>query len=249
MHLLSELSRELVSVWMGCNYRNVLKREFQSVLKVLEALDVEFEVVGEEMCCGFPVFIAGYTEDARRIGAEVLEALDGCRTVVTACPACMRGFRETYPSVGLKPRFETLHVTEFLDRVLSERSYEFKPLEASVMYHDPCELGRHMGVYEEPRRVLKRIPGLKLVESRFNREKSVCCGGGGLLPMFAPFLSPQVAVRKLLQEDEVKGRVDVVVTACPQCVSNLRSGVEEWDGDELRGLRVMDFCQLLEEVL
>ncbi len=244
-----KLNTRRMSVWVGCNYRDILRREFQSVLKVLEKLDMESEVVGEELCCGFPFYLAGCFEKAKDIGREVLDSLKGRGTLVTACPACLRGFREAYPKMGLRPSFEALHITELLDRVLSERGYEFKPLQASVMYHDPCELGRHMGVYEEPRRILSRIPGVRLVEPRFSRERSVCCGGGGLLTMFAPFLPPQVAVRKLLQEDEVAGRVDILVTACPQCVSNLRSGVEGWAGGELRGLRVLDFCQLLEEVL
>jgi Fe-S oxidoreductase len=104
------------------------------------------------------------------------------------------------------------------------------------MYHDPCELGRHEGIYEAPRRLLKLIPGLKFFEPRFTREEAACCGGGGLLSAFSPTFASLVSVRKLTLEDKVPDNVDSVVTECPQCIVNMRKALELWIDDKEYGI-------------
>ena len=111
------------------------------------------------------------------------------------------------------------------------------------MYHDPCELGRHSKIFEEPRRVLKLIPNLTLYEPRFTRELSTCCGGGGLVSANFPTLSVSVANRKILDEDQIPKDVEAIITECPQCVNNLQRAWHP-DGTPI-GIKVYNLAKIL----
>jgi len=135
-------------------------------------------------------------------------------TVVFACPSCHHTWMERYKTdVGL------FHTTEFMVKLIDEGKIKFKELNAIVTYHDPCDLGRSSEIYEEPRRILQGIPGLKLVELEHNRENCTCCGGGGNLEMVAPELSAALAQEKI-REIQATG-AETVITACQQCVRTI----------------------------
>jgi heterodisulfide reductase subunit D len=112
-----------------------------------------------------------------------------------------------------------------------------------VTYHDPCDLGRKGGHFDEPREVLRRIPGYTFVEMQNSREHALCCGGGGDLETFAPELTTQVAARRIAQAAEV--HANYLVSACPQCVRTLSKAAR---AQELR-IRVMDLVQFVEAAL
>jgi len=238
-------------IWCGCTYREKLPQELSCFLRLLEKLDVNFSLLEEEGCCGFPLILSGCWSEARSRAGEVVDRLKGYSTVVAPCPACFRMFREFYPKLGFKPP-EVLHSTQFLHALLQNgvlSTDRLKQVRMKVMYHDPCELGRHSGVYEEPRELLSAVPGVTFYEPRFTRERAACCGGGGLLPLYFPTLSVMVASRKLLKEDEIPSDLDAIVTSCPQCILNLRRGVE-WIGNEKPlNVKVLSVSQLLERAL
>lgn len=240
-----------VLLWRGCTYRKQLGEELESIESVLGKLDVAFETV-EEKCCGYPLFLAGYPDDVKSLAEEFVEVVRPFGLVVTACPACLRAFREVYQEQLKIEIPDVLHLTEFLAKKADEGVLKVDRLRAvdmKVMYHDPCELGRALGVYEDPRRLLSLIPGLRVFEQRFTRENSACCGGGGLLPAFFGSLSTMAASRMLTQEDRVPEDLDAVVTTCPQCIVNMRRGVEMWVEGPAKRVKVVELAQVLDEAL
>ena len=218
-----------ILLWQGGNYRNNLEKGLKEVFKVLEKLNIEFETLSDECCCGFPFLVGGFLEKAKEIAGKAIEKINNFDIVITPCPACQRAFKDLYGSMlNLQVKPVVNHLTEFIWRVLDSKKngFHLKPLRMKIMFHDPCELGRHMGIYEEPRKIISLIPNLSVYEPRFSREKSVCCGGGGLLFSYFPTLSIEVAAKKLVDEDKIPRDLDAIVTACPQCILTLRKAVE-----------------------
>jgi heterodisulfide reductase subunit D len=211
------------------------------IVKIFEALDVDFTLLGEdEWCCGFPLLGAGMGHEAESIISHNMDAVRkrNARTVVFACPSCYQMWREHYPK-----EFELLHVTEYLDRLFKEKKPDLNTTKLKVTYHDPCDLGRGGGVYDAPRELIKALPGVEFVELPNNRENCVCCGGGGNLEMIDPDLSAKISGSKL---DEVLATgADAVVTACQQCVRTMTGHVRR---NKLK-VRVLDVTELIAEAL
>lgn len=249
---MSRSQKDKVLLWRGCTYRKQLGEELKSVESVLGKLNTAFETV-EEKCCGYPLFLAGYPSQVQSLAKEVAETVRPFGIVVTACPACLRAFTQIYQKdLGIKLP-EVLHLTQFLGKQVDLgvlTGDRLKPVNMKVMYHDPCELGRELGVYEEPRRLIGLIPGLSVYQQRFTRENSACCGGGGLLSAFFGSLSTMAASRMLTQEDKVPRDLDAVVTTCPQCIVNMRRGIEMWIEDgPAKGVKIVELAQILDEAL
>jgi fumarate reductase (CoM/CoB) subunit B len=163
-----------------------------------------------EQCCGSPLLRTGF--DAHRFVDENLRQikLTGARTIITGCAGCYTTLKKNY-SMDLR----VLSVPEFLAEHISELDLE--PLGIAVTYHDPCHLGRHHGIYEQPRRVIETICELKEMEA--SGKAARCCGGGGGVRSGYKDLSLQMAKRRL---QDVPDGVDCIVTSCPLCIRNLR---------------------------
>lgn len=227
----------------GCvsAYFPLAQRIPMALASIMDAGGVDFTLMGEdEWCCGFPMLGAGLGETLQAFIDHNVDAVrrKGASRVIFACPSCYQMWREYYPR-----QFEILHGSEFLAQLLRENKVPLKDLPLTVTYHDPCDLGRGAGVFDEPREVIRSIPGVKLVELPANRENCRCCGGGGNLEMFDPELSSAIAARKM--EDVLSTGAQVVVTACQQCVRTLttyarRNGVP---------VEVMDLVQLVQKAL
>lgn len=208
---------------------------------VLDVSGVDFTLMGEdEWCCGFPMLGAGLGEALQTFIEHNLDAVrrKGASRVVFACPSCYRMWREYYPR-----QFEILHGSELLAQLLRQNKVPLKNLPLTVTYHDPCDLGRGARVFDEPREVIRMIPGVNLVELPANRENCLCCGGGGNLEMFDPELSSAIASRKM--EDVLSTGAQVVVTACQQCVRTLTTHAKR----NRLSVEVMDIVQLVQKAL
>ncbi len=241
-----------VLLWKGCTYRNQLPDELGSIEKVLKKLDISFSSIEEE-CCGYPLLLTGHLKEMEEQAIETANLISPFKLVITACPACLRSFKEIFQERLQLDIPRVLHLTQFLSEKADEGVLEqerFKPVDMFVMYHDPCEMGRVMGVSEDPRRLLELVPSLKLFEQRFTKEASACCGGGGLLPTFSPTLASMAAARKMTQEDRIPEDIDAIVTTCPQCILNMRRGLDLWIEDEfLKDVQVLDLTEIMNMAL
>jgi heterodisulfide reductase subunit D len=209
----------------------------QKLVQILDRAKVDFSILGgEEWCCGFPLLGAGVPEQMKELiehNVEKVHAL-GARDVVFSCPSCYRTWKEYYST-----DLNLFHSTQFLEKMIAEGAISFKEMKMTVAYHDPCDLGRNSGVFEAPRRILRAIPGLTLVELESNRAKSICCGGGGNVEMADPHLSGAVAQKKL--EEIRRTGANAVVTSCQQCVRTIKGRARRQKMD----LLVMDISEIV----
>jgi heterodisulfide reductase subunit D len=208
-----------VVYFVGCvaSYFPMAQRIPRSFVQILDQAGVDFTILGEEeWCCGFPLIGAGMMRKAEELMEHNLKKIEqvGAESIVFACPSCYHTWKERYRTDAA-----LFHATEFLDQLIEEGKIKFKELNVTVTYHDPCDLGRSSKVYEVPRKILRSIPGLKLVELEHNREDCTCCGGGGNLEMVDPKLAADIAKSKM--EEIQRTGVDMVVTSCQQCVRTM----------------------------
>ena len=212
-----------------------------ALAEVFTAAEVDFTLLGEEeWCCGFPLIGAGLKAQAKEIIEHNVEAIKakGAREVVCACPSCFQMMREFYP-----PEFELLHASQYFDRLIREKRIPFKETKLKVTYHDPCDLGRGAREFDAPRRVIRAIPGVELVELPHNREECQCCGGGGNLEMIDAELSGNIARKKI--EEVLSTGAQAVITSCQQCVRTMATYVRR----NKIPLEVLDITQLLRRAL
>jgi heterodisulfide reductase subunit D len=214
----------------------------QSMIEVLERAEVDYLTMGgDEWCCGFPLMIAGMGDAAVDMVRHNVEAVrrSGARRLVVSCPSCYHTWADEYPHILGQPLgFEILHSVELLDQLVDSGRLAFEPLEETVTYHDPCDLGRTSGIYRAPRNVIRAIPGINFVEMAHHHEVSLCCGGGGDVEMADKDLAAAVAERRVAQAAEVEAKY--LLSACQQCVRTLAEAARR---KRVR-IRTMDLIEL-----
>jgi Fe-S oxidoreductase len=222
------------------------KNVAQSTAKILKKAGVSFGIIGkDEFCCG---------EAVRRVGAEkVFQAAvknntevfkkTGVKKVITTSPHCYLTFKQDYPEYYDK--LDAIHVTQFFAELIKNNKIKpKKSFNKKVVYHDPCTLGRQMEVYEEPRQILKSIPGLELIEvPTFNREFSICCGGGAM-GLWRDWPQDE-RLANLRSEQLLATGADVIAVACPYCLQMFEETVKSMGLEVL----VMDITEILYESL
>ena len=238
-----------VLLFLGCVMSYQDPRGVGAVTKVLDATGIAYSVLGtDEACCGYMAHLAGAEEEFRRMAALRAEQFrgTGARLLVTPCPGCLKSFLQLYPEAvpDWPGDVEVLHLTEFLDRLSGKGTLRLSGGRGglTLAYHDPCDLGRHCGVYDAPRQVLASLPGVKVVEFPDNRETAMCCGGGGGLRAFDNEVSLDIGERRL---ESLPEGVDVVVSACPSCKGNLRLSATRLARKGGPRLRVMDVSEVV----
>lgn len=233
----TEPHKAKVGYFAGCTATYREKKIAQSSLSILKKLGVDFTAV-DEVCCGSVLQRIGADEkhavDLMKKNVEAIRSL-GVETLILSCSGCFRMFKEEYPKFVDVP-FKVLHMSEFL----AKQDLKLKPLgDVKVTYHDPCHLGRHCKVYDAPREVLKKFPGINFKEMKFNKAASHCCGGGGGVRSAYPEEAKTIAATRMDEADFA----DIVVTACPFCVANLASAAGG------RKVRVIDLTELVDSSL
>jgi Fe-S oxidoreductase len=224
-------------------YDPQVKRAARATADVLQKIGVDFGILGaSEVCCG---------ESARKAGQESLfqslaesnittfnEA--GVKRIVVTSPHCYNSFKNEYPELG--GNYEVIHFTQYLAELIKEEKIKFtKELNKKVAYHDPCYLGRHNGIYDEPRQVLESIPGLELVEMPDYRENSLCCGGGGGRIWMETKKGERFSDIRLEQALEVGA--DILAVACPYCMLNFEDSVLSTEKSDV--IAVKDIAELV----
>lgn len=227
-----------VLYWRGCMSRLRVKSIADSTEMLLSKMGVDFETLGEgEGCCGSVLKRTGQADDALAVAKETVKRVGsrGFKEVVTSCPGCYRTMAKEYEEFFGETPFKVEHISQFLRKRAGRLKGHLKTMAMKVAYHDPCHLGRHMGVYEEPRELILMVPGVELIEFKNNREMSTCCGSGGGVRSVLPEVSLEVS-RTVLAEIP---KVDLLVTSCPFCNYNLR------EGGKGTGLQIMDLPEFL----
>ena len=219
----------------------------KAMVKVLSAAGISFGVIGdEESCCA---------ESVRKIGDEELFMNTaqkniklykdkGVKKIITTSPHCYYTYTNEYPEFG--GEFEVIHYTQLLaDLIINGKLKLSGTLDKKVTYHDPCYLGRHSEVYDEPRDIISAVTGDKLVEMNRIRNKSLCCGaGGGRLWMETP---PEWRFSDLRIHEAVETGADILATACPYCISMLEDSRKTTNKED--EIEIKDISELIAEVL
>ncbi len=249
---LGELKRQAEVVWyVGCvsSFYPMAYKIPQAMVQILGRSGVDFTLLGgEEWCCGFPLYTAGMSDRVYDLAVHNLERVraTGARILVSTCASCYHTWKHIYPEMlpDFPADLEVLHATEYMARMIEQGQLKLGPVERVITYHDPCDLGRRNGIFDEPRYVLESIPGVELREMASNRQNSLCCGGGGNVESFAPDTVQEAARRRLLQAQATGAKY--VVSACQQCMRTLFNGARK---ARIR-IRAMDISQIvLESVL
>ena len=218
-----------VLLWVGCT--PALEQRSQaiarSMVKVLRSAGVDFAILGEEeRCTGDPARRLGNEYLYQMMAQQNIETMNGynVKTIVTLCPHCFNTMKNEYPQFG--GSYEVMHYSQFVDRLISEgRLKPIKMVEATVAYHDSCYLGRHNGVYDEPRRVARAIPGVKLLEMEPHcREKGFCCGAGGGHMWLEESRGPRV--NHVRTDQFLETGAKTVGVSCPFCLQMMEEGVQ-----------------------
>ena len=245
--------KEMVSVWLGCTTRTYLKNTIESLDKIMKHLKVNYSIIeckkGKktidlELCCGSVLFNTGQRRKALanlKVVEKVLNAKK-VHNLVALCPGCARTFLEFYMPRKTNSVERVEHISETFLMQLDQ--FEFRPKRPRkiirVTYHDPCHLGRHMGIYEPPRAVLRALPGVELVEMPITKEDSYCCGSGGGVRAYNSGLANDTSKARVREALDIGA--EYLVTACPFCERSLRTGVElEKAGKKLEVINLVDF--------
>ncbi len=212
-----------VLYWPGCVSSYQEEDVVPATAELLDRAGIAWTALGnEEGCCGYLAYVSGDMELFDELMKENLAAFkrSKVKTLVTTCPGCYRTFKDLYGKD--KGGLEVLHSTEYFSRLIQEGRLRFSeggtPLRA--VYHDPCDLGRHMGVYEAPREILRSMKDVELLEFSRNRENARCCGAGGGMKGHDLNLSLDVASRHILEAAEMGA--DAIVSACGTCKKNFQ---------------------------
>ncbi|MHB1252667.1 MAG: (Fe-S)-binding protein [Candidatus Humimicrobiaceae bacterium] len=219
----------------------------RSIVQDFESAKVDFTLLGEEeWCCGFPLINSGIKDVTGDMAKHNIEAVKSknAKLLVLSCPSCYHTWKHEYPKYyNGKIDFEILHISQYLLRLIKEKKIKLSPMSDKVTYHDPCDLGRNSGIYEEPRDVIKSIPGIEYVELGANRKLANCCGGGGNLESVNQALASKIALSKA--EEIIETGSDIVVTSCQQCNRTIDTSLKKKKKETNIKVKVIDLPELV----
>ena len=233
----------------GCylSYDPRLKKVARATADILNLAGVDFGILGpKENCCGESIRKTGDEELFRRLARENIKTFidNGVKKILVSSPHCYHTFKNEYPEFMVS--FEVVHISQYLSELISEGRLEpNKEYRKKVTYHDPCYLGRHNGIYEEPREALRKIPGLELNEMPDSRVDSLCCGGGGGRIWMETVKGERFSDLRL--EQAMEASAEVLVTSCPYCIANFEDSRLTLDVTE--NIEVKDITEIIREVI
>lgn len=212
--------------------------------KVLKKLEVDFSVFGEkEVCCGSVAMRTGDRKAFNKVAVKNYELFknSGVKTIITSCAGCYRTLKLDYADHLKDLEITVLHTIEFVHDLINKKNVTLKNLGITTTYHDPCHTGRHVGLYEEPREILKKISNLN--EMKTIKENAKCCGAGGGVKKGFPELALEIA-KSRIQEAEETG-AEYLVSICPFCYRNLYDAIKAMSSK----IVMIDLLELLNEAI
>ena len=229
------------------SYDSRLKKIAEATANILNKAGVDFGILGvKENCCGESIRKTGNERLFKRLARENIKTFVeyGVKKILVSSPHCYHTFKNEYPE--FKVNFEVVHISQYLFQLINEgRLKPTKEYGKKVTYHDPCYLGRHNGIYDEPREVLKQVPGLELSEMTESREDSLCCGmGGGRIWLETP-MSERFSNIRLQQAIGIGA--EVLATSCPYCITQFEDSRLNLKDSEV--IQIKDITEILQEVV
>jgi len=226
------------------------KKIARATVEILNKAGVSFGILGEkENCCGESIRKTGDEELFRKLAKENIKTFidSGVKKIIVSSPHCYHTFKNEYPEFSVN--FEVIHMSQLLLRLLKEGRIKIqKEYKKKVTYHDPCYLGRHNGIFDEPREILKMIPGIEFVELPESRENSLCCGGGGGRVWMETRKGERFSDIRI--EQAVQVGAEVIATFCPYCITMLedsRKTLEEKYGEGF--IEIKDVTEIIKEII
>lgn len=222
-----------------------IQRMAVSLAQVLIAAGIDFGVLGNaEKCCGESVRKVGDENVFENLAQSNILAFSGAKKVIVSSPHCYQVFKNEYPALGAT--FEVKHYTQLLDQLIDTGRLTFsKEVNAKVIYHDPCYLGRHNGEYDAPRRILQALPGVELIEFAENRKDAICCGGGGGRIWMETPAGERFSELKV--DQAIAFGADVLAVACPYCMLMFDDAVLVTGKENV--IKVKDIAELVHEAI
>jgi heterodisulfide reductase subunit D len=230
--------------YIGCtsNYRQKNLRD--ATLRFLKKANLDFTLVDEHCCCS-PIIRTGQLSPVKDfINYNITQIRNaGATKVITSCAGCYRTLKNDWIKYSTEYGFEVYHTVELVKQLLDEGKLKFKSeYNKTVTYHDPCHVGRHSGLYEVPREVYKKIPSIKFVEMRRNRENAWCCGAGGGVKIGYPDWSVEISGERL--EEAKETGATIISSICPFCRTNLSDANDKYN----MGFEVIDLIEILDQL-
>ena len=234
-----------LAYFVGCTSSYREKDVAIATAEILNKLNVDFTILEKEACCGSPVYMTGQTEKAEKLAQQNVDIFKdaGIEQIITSCAGCYRTWKDIYPNkFGLDHGIEIKHLPEFIRKKLKNGEINFNnEIDMKITYHDPCHIGRHMGIYKAPRDVIQEIPGIELIEMTRNRHNAWCCGSGGGVRSSFKDLSAFAAKERIEEAKETKA--SALVSCCPFCLNQFKSNI---GNDEIQAL---DLSELINKAL
>ncbi|MHB8203778.1 MAG: (Fe-S)-binding protein [Desulfomonilaceae bacterium] len=233
----------------GCylSYDPRLKKVARATANILNSAGVDFGILGpKENCCGESIRKAGDEELFKRLAKENIKTFidNGVKKILVSSPHCYHTFKNEYPE--FRVNFEVVHISQYLFELMNEGRLKLKKdYQKKVTYHDPCYLGRHNGVYDEPRGVLKKIPGLEFSEMLESHSDSLCCGGGGGRVWMETIKGERFSDIRI--EQAIGLGAEVLATSCPYCITMLEDSRVTTGASEK--IEVKDITEIIQELI
>jgi Fe-S oxidoreductase len=233
----------------GCylSYDPRLKKVAKATASILNHAGIDYGILGaKENCCGESIRKTGNEDLFKRLARENIKTFieNGVKKILVSSPHCYHTFKNEYAEFMVN--FEVVHISEFILELIDAGRLELtKEYSRQVTYHDPCYLGRHNSIYDEPRQVLNSIPGLKLVEMPESRKKSLCCGGGGGRVWMETVKGERFSDLRI--EQAVGVGAEVLVTACPYCITHFEDS--RLILEDSASLEVKDITEVIQEAI
>ncbi|TXT65481.1 MAG: CoB--CoM heterodisulfide reductase 2 iron-sulfur subunit D [Promethearchaeota archaeon] len=230
--------------FIGCtsNYRQKSLRD--ATLRLLKKAGIDFTLI-DEHCCTSPMIRTGQVENSKEFMRYNIEKINeaGATKVISSCAGCYRTLKKDFEKFGEDYDFKVYHTVELLKKLFDEGKLKIKSdYNKAITYHDPCHLGRHMGIYEIPREVYKKIPGITFVEMERNRNHSWCCGAGGGVKIGYPDWAINISKERL--DEANKTGAEVISSTCPFCKTNLSDANNQFE----YGFEVLDLVEILDSL-
>ena len=224
-----------------------VKTVARATATIFNKLGIDFGLAGgEAKCCGEAIRKAGHEDTFQSLAQNNINLFssNSVKTVVASSPHCYHTFKNEYPELG--GNFQAIHITQYLASLIDQGKLKFsKEINKKVIYSDPCYLGRHNDIYDEPRKVLQSIPGLELIEFPDSHEEALCCGGGGgRIWMDTP---KEERFSNIRVEQALEKGADIIAVACPYCFLNYRDSILSMGKGEV--LQLKDISELVAEAM